>query len=281
MKNKYHEPVMVKEVLESLHINISSQPAGRRGKYIDATLGTGGHAEAIINKGGKVLGIEADPKMLAIAKVRFPKANFVLGNFINIDKIAKENNFEKVTGILFDLGVSNIHLKEDDRGFSFSDSSQPLDMRLDPNSQGVKASDLLNALDKTQLISLFSKVVNFPNAKKIAERIVRERPILTVGELILALEDLPHKPSLNPATLPMLALRIAVNSELENLEEVLPKACNLLEEGGRLLVITFHSGEERIVKHFFKKQGKIILPGQEEIFNNPRARSAKLYILKK
>ncbi|MDP1760398.1 MAG: 16S rRNA (cytosine(1402)-N(4))-methyltransferase, partial [Candidatus Woesebacteria bacterium] len=89
--DRYHEPVMVKEVLESLHINISSQT-------IDATLGTGGHAEAIINKGGKVLGIEADPKMLAIAKVRLPKANFVLGNFINIDKIAKENNFDKVTG---------------------------------------------------------------------------------------------------------------------------------------------------------------------------------------
>lgn len=266
---------MVKEVIKSLHINKSSQ-------IIDATLGTGGHSQAIINLGGKVLGIERDPKILAIAKDRLKETGkFVLENFTNIDKIAKENNFSKVTGILLDLGVSNIHLKEDNRGFSFSDSSQALDMRLKPNSQGVKASDLLNVLDKTQLTNLFAKIVNFANAKKIAERIVNVRPITTVGELNLCLEDLPHKRSLNPATLPMLALRIAVNSELENLEEVLPKAFNLLENGGRLLVITFHSGEERIVKDFFKGKGEVVLPSQEEIFNNQKSRSAKLYILEK
>jgi 16S rRNA (cytosine1402-N4)-methyltransferase len=266
---------MVKEVIKSLHINKSSQ-------IIDATLGTGGHSQEIINMGGKVLGIERDPKILKIAKDRLKETGtFVLGNFTDLDKIARENNFNKVTGILFDLGVSNIHLKEDDRGFSFSDSSQLLDMRLDPNSQGVKASDLLNVLDKTQLTNLFAKVVNFTNARKIAERIVNARPIATVGELILCLEDLPHKRNLNPATLPMLALRIAVNSELENLEEVLPKAFNLLENDGRLLVITFHSGEERIVKDFFKGRGEVVLPSQDEIFNNQKSRSAKLYVLEK
>lgn len=274
---------MVNEVLKSLyqdkdkesHFNKSSQ-------IIDATLGTGGHSNAIIEKGGNVLGIEADPKILEIAKDRLKsKGKFVLGNFVDIEKIAKENKFNKVTGIIFDLGVSNIHLLDDDRGFSFSDSNQLLDMRLNPNIQGVKASDLLNALDKTQLTNLFLKVVSFDSAKKIAERIVNQRPIKTVGDLTLVIKDLPHKRSLNPLTLPMLALRIAVNSELENLDESLPKAYDLLSKGGKLLVITFHSGEERIVKNFFQKRGEVILPSQEEIFNNPKSRSAKLYVLKK
>ena len=273
--NRYHESVMVKEVLESLHIKTGSQ-------IIDATLGTGGHSAALIEAGALVLGIEADPKMLDIAKERLKnEQKLVLGNFTDIEKIAFDNNFNNVDGIIYDLGVSNLHLKNDDRGFSFSDSTQNLDMRLDPEKQGVKASDLLNALDKTQLTNLFSKVLNYQLSKQIAERVINNRPINTVGELILILEDLPHKRSLNPVTLPMLALRISVNSELENLNESLPKAIKLLKKGGRLVVITFHSEEEKIIKKIFGKNRKVREPSKEEIFKNARSRSARLNIYEK
>jgi 16S rRNA (cytosine1402-N4)-methyltransferase len=276
MKSNYHESVMVKEVLESLHIKTGS-------RIIDCTLGTGGHSEAILKEGAEVLGIEADPKMLEIAKERLSNTNskLVLGNFDNLTKIVKENNFEEADGILFDLGVSNLHLKEDERGFSFSNPEQELDMRLNPNTQGVKASDLLNALDQTQLTFLFEKVLSHNESKRIAGRIMSNRPIHTVGELIEALKDIPHKERLNPATLPMLALRIAVNSELDNLEKVIPEAIDLLKKGGKLLVITFHSGEEKIVQKYMNDRTKIRVPSFEEINKNIRSRSAKLYVYTK
>ncbi len=234
---KYHESVLVKEVLESLHLNTSSQNS----KYIDCTLGTGGHTEAILMAGGSVLGIEADPRMLEIAKERLAGTNsiLVLGNFDKLEKIAKSNGFEEVDGILLDLGVSNLHLKQDTRGFSFESPEQELDMRLNPETQGVKASDLLNVLDQTQLTHLFEAVLSHNEAKRIAGRIMSMRPINTVSELVEVLKDIPHKEHLNPATLPMLALRIAVNSELDNLEKVIPEAFELLKKGVRLLIITF------------------------------------------
>lgn len=273
---KYHESVLVKEVIESLHINKSSQ-------VIDCTLGTGGHTEAIVDAGGTVLGIDADPKMLDIAKQRLEgkKAKLVLGNFDNLLKIAEENNFNQVDGVLFDLGVSNLHLKKDERGFSFSNPNQDLDMRLDPETQGVKASDLLNALDQTQLTHLFEKVLSKQESKRVAGRIVDNRPMYKVSELIEIVKDIPFKSHLNPATLPMLALRIAVNSELSNLEMVIPNAFNLLKKGGRLLIITFHSGEEDIVKKFVDRRTKIRIPSYEEINKNIRSRSAKLYVFTK
>jgi len=276
MNKKYHESVLVKEVVESLHINTSSQ-------IIDCTLGTGGHTEAIVDNGGKVLGIEADPKMLEIAKERLTgkNAKLVLGNFDNLIKIANENGFSEVDGILFDLGVSNIHLKDDSRGFSFSNPDQDLDMRLNPENQGVKASDLLNALDQTQLTHLFEKVLSHNESKRVASRIMTLRPILKVSELIDVLKDIPHKEHLNPATLPMLALRIAVNSELDNLDKVIPEAISLLKKNGRLLIITFHSGEEKIVQKYMNDRTKIRVPSYGEVNKNIRSRSAKLYVYTK
>jgi len=276
---------MVKEVLESLHL--SNRLHLKTGsQIIDATLGTGGHTEAIVKAGGKVLGIEADPKMLDIAKKRIgpskaEASKLVLGNFSDIEQIAKSNNFTEVDGILFDLGVSNLHFKDDERGFSFSDSEQDLDMRLNPETQGVKASDLLNALDQTQLTQLFGKVLSHNESKRIAGRIMSVRPINKVSELINLLEGLPHKEKLNPATLPMLALRIAVNSELDNLNEVIPIAIGLLKKSGKLLIITFHSGEEKIVQKYMEKRTKIRIPSYEEINRNVRSRSAKLYVYTK
>lgn len=294
---RYHKSVLVKEVLESLHLSnkLHFNKSSQSGKYIDCTLGTGGHAEAILKAGGCVLGIEADPKMLAVAKERLAGTNstLVLGNFDNLGKIAKENGFDppagEVNGILLDLGVSNLHLKEDTRGFSFEAPEQELDMRLNPEQQGVKASDLLNALDQTQLTNLFEAVLSHNEAKRVASRVMSLRPIYKVGELIDCLKDVPHKEHLNPATLPMLALRIAVNSELDNLTNVIPEAFGLLKKGGRLLVITFHSGEEKVLEKYItdrtKIRGlsftKIRIPSYEEINKNKRSRSAKLYVFTK
>lgn len=270
--DKYHESVMVGEVLENLHVE-------KAHKYIDATLGTGGHSLAVMGAGGKVLGIEADPKILEIAKERVAGGDFVLGNFVDIDKIAKENGFEKVSGILFDLGVTNLQLMDESRGFSFGNPEADLDMRLNPETQGVTAADLLDALRADQLEDLFKVTLDGGSARWTTRRVLETRPIRTVGNFLNVCRGLRSKERLNPATLPFLALRIAVNSELDNLEVALPKALDLVEEGGKLVVISFHSGEDRIVKNFGKSE--LILPVEEEIAKNPRARSAKVRVFVK
>lgn len=277
INGKVHETVLVEEVVSHLHIN-------KLEKYIDATLGTGGHTLEIVKKGGKVLGIEADPEMLAISKQRLgDKATLVNGNFTNIDKVAKENNFEEVDGILLDLGVTNLHLLDDERGFSFSNSNPntTLDMRLDRINQGVKGSDLLNVLRVDQLQKLFDTTLDRSSSRWITKKIIERRklrPFQAVSDFLDICEELRSKKQINKATLPFLALRIAVNSELDNLREVLPKAYNLLKKEGKLLVITFHSGEERIIKEF-KKENVLITPSNDEIEKNPRARSAKLRVI--
>lgn len=291
----YHESVLVNEVVEGLHVKKAS-------KYIDATLGSAGHCLAIVKKGGMVLGIETDLEMLNLSKTRFeeekiPKANykFVKGNFENIDKVASENGFTDVSGIIFDLGVSNIHLKDQIRGFSFDNESADLDMRLDREGAGVKASDLLNALREDQLRELFEVTLNAGAALWLARRIVKYRngaPIVTVGDFVNACRGLKtEKRDLNPATLPFLALRIAVNSELTNLRDALPKAFELLESGGRLLVISFHSKEDGLVKEYFKRlvgdntaiaiTYKPLIASENEVFENRKSRSAKLRIIQK
>lgn len=280
----YHESVMTGEVVEALHIK-------NQAKYIDATLGTGGHTLAIIQQGGEVLGIEADPEMLAIAKERLSKeietgkCKLINGNFTEIDRIAKENGFTEVSGIIFDLGVSNLHLTDVARGFSFGSSEADLDMRLNREAQGVKASDLLNLLRRDQLVELFSVTLEPGAARWTAGRILafrEKQKFEKVGDLLEVCSGLKTgKKSLNVATLPFLALRIAVNSELDNLKIALPKAYELLTEGGRLVVITFHSKEEEIVKEFFGKKGEYVAPKANEIDKNQRSRSAKLRILQK
>jgi 16S rRNA (cytosine1402-N4)-methyltransferase len=292
MENNYHETVLVTEVIESLHIE-------KTRKYIDATLGNGGHALEILKLGGEVLGIDLDPKMLAIAESRLKESGsknykLVNGNFTGIDNIAQENGFNPVSGILFDLGVTNIHLKDLERGFSFENPEAALDMRIDPETQGVKAADLLNVLREDQLTDLFKVTLEPGAAKWISGRVLHSRlvkPIATVGDALEICEGLRiGKPGLNEATLPFLAMRIAVNSELSNLEEALPKAFGLLGKGGRLAVISFHSGEDAIVKNFFREKAKEgakiitfkpVRAKNEEIEVNRRARSAKMRVLEK
>lgn len=291
--NNYHESVLVNETVEALHIE-------KNCNYIDATVGNGGHALEILKAGGKVLGIDLDPEMLAIAGERLSTevangtCKLVNGNFTDIDRIAEKNNWVPVSGILFDLGVTNLHLKDMERGFSFENPEAALDMRIDPVLEGVKGLDLLNLLREDQLRELFEVTLDPGAAKWISGRIIHSRaikPIATVGDLLEASEGLKTgRSGLNEATLPFLALRIAVNSELSNLEEVLPKAFDLLEKGGRLVVISFHSKEDVIVKDFFRKMKakgakiitfKPILAGEEEVSVNRRARSARMRVLEK
>lgn len=268
-------------------------------KYIDATVGNGGHALEILKEGGRVLGIDLDPKMIEITDGRLGKKwksdlKLVNGNFSQIDKIAKDNDWIPVSGILFDLGVTNIHLTDMERGFSFENPESALDMRIDSETQGVKASDLLNVLREDQLRSLFEVTLDPGAAKWITGRVIHSRAAKTISSVADMLEITEGLKTgrfgLNEATLPFLALRIAVNSELTNLEETLPKAFDLLERGGRLVVISFHSKEDVIVKNFFKEKKlegaeiitfKPVLASEEEINVNRRSRSAKMRVLKK
>lgn len=298
-KPKYHKPVLTKEVLNALHIN-------NQAKYIDATLGTGGHSQEIIRNGGLVLGIEADEDALKTAKRRLDKTcsavrhkaqsscfKLAHANFKDIGQIAKTNGYEMVNGILFDLGVNSQQLTSDKRGFSFSNPKALLDMRIDPQGQKVTAADLLNGLRKDQLDEMFLVVLDYKEAINLAKRVVETRktsPFKTVEDLLkVAGRPANKKSGLHPATKAFLALRIAVNSELENIKEAIPAALSLLASEGRLVVISFHSGEDKIIKECFKdfqKEGvaeietkKPIIPTKQEIRANPSARSAKMRVL--
>ncbi len=282
-----HEPVLLKEVVEELHIKNQGRPAERRGKYIDATLGAGGYTKAILEAGGEVLGIDTDTSMLNIAKENLGEGNFKLvnGNFRDIKKIAEENGFNEVDGIVFDLGVSNVHFMDETRGFSFKNPEADLDMRLDFKSQALRASDLLNALRREQLQeilgrSLANKIIEFREDKKFEK----------VKDFLELFPEKKFGDRVHPATKAFMALRVAVNSELDNLRETLPQAYELLkpaspnrgEPGGRLAVVSFNSDEDRIVKEFAKSKGdvgKITRPSTDEVNRNPKSRSAILRVI--
>jgi 16S rRNA (cytosine1402-N4)-methyltransferase len=291
--NNYHESVLTEEVIRWLDLGRFAH-LKRRPRVIDATLATGGHAEAVLEAGGDVLGIDLDSLMVETAEKRLKPfaGRFILtnANFRKIDEIAKENNFETVEGIIFDLGISNVHFKDDSRGFSFEDRSAKLDMRLDPSGQAISAKDLLNALRRDQLVEVFANTLEPNAAREIARRVVVQRsdkPFETVSDFLGVLGGIRER-NLHPGTRAFLALRIAVNSELENLKEALPKALGLLGPEGRLIVISFHSGEDAVVKDFFKSTARArvltprpVFPGWEEISTNLRSRSARLRVLEK
>lgn len=292
-----HEPVLVSEVIGGLGL-IQAAHLNSQAKFIDATLGEGGHSLEILKLGIKVLGIEQDPETLEIARARLKKYNDgffpVLGNFREIKRIAEEKGFLQVQGILFDLGVNTMQLTSAERGFSFAHPEARLDMRLDPRSQGVNAADLLNALRTDQLEKLFVQVLPRSESARLAQKVVDARKMKkfeNVGDFLGLVNKVGDKPKLNPATLPLMALRIAVNDELDSLARSLPQALDLLVPKGRLAVISFHSGEDRIVKRFFKQcvkdqkgviiNKKPIVPTPKEKEANPRSRSARLRVLEK
>ena len=267
-------------------------------QYIDATLGGGGHTMEILKRGGRVLGLDVDQDALEYVEERMKADGIGIekqaltlaqGNFSNIPKIAKMHGFENVSGILFDLGVSSHQFDTPERGFSFQHDAE-LDMRMDRNLT-VSAKDLVNGLGRNELAELFMKLGEEPFAKKIANQIVKARsfkPIETTAELAGIVRSVVFTKSTatHPATRTFQALRMAVNDELNVLKDALTQSLTVLRPGGRLVVITFHSLEDRIVKEDFKqfekeKKGLIITdkpmtPTAEEIQQNVRSRSAKL-----
>ena len=296
ISDTYHIPALLNETVEALNIK-------PKHKYIDATLGGGGHSEEIVRKGGILLAIDQDPEAISYASKRLKMAcpdllppKFVQANFADIDKMAKEVGFEKVAGILFDLGVSSHQLETPNRGFSFNQEG-PLDMRMNPRLS-VTAKDLVNGLNEGELAELFWKLGEEKFSRRFAKAICRARlnkSIETCNDLsqIILQEVTPRGrfDRTHPATRVFQALRIAVNDELNSLRTALPKAVELLDSEGRIVVLSFHSLEDGIVKRFFIEQMekgilKIIskspiTPSREEIKINPRARSAKLRVAEK
>lgn len=298
-----HIPVLLEETIQALAV----QPGGR---YIDCTLGGGGHAAAILehsSPGGQLLGIDADPKAIKIAGVRLEaysdSALLINENFANLEAIGYKYDFYPVHGILFDLGLSSLQLNGNGGGFSFQHDA-PLDMRLNP-SQEVTAADIINTSSETELTHLIKTYGEEGYSHQIAHRIVQERPIKTTLHLARTIEQAigRRRGKIHPATKTFQALRIVVNQELEHLEAALKQAINLLGFEGRLVVISYHSLEDRIVKQFMQRESrdcicppgtptcvcqhnaslrlvrrKVVTPSPEEIMLNPRSRSARLRV---
>jgi 16S rRNA (cytosine1402-N4)-methyltransferase len=285
-----HIPVLLEETLEALNV----QPGGR---YIDCTIGPGGHAAAILehsSPGGQLLGIDADPKAIEAARASLEayKSSILLvnQNFASLRAICTEHGFFPVHGILFDLGLSSLQLEHNNRGFSFQHDSL-LDMRLSP-SQDITAAIIINTSPESQLAHLIRAYGEERYSQQIARQIVQQRPITTSLQLAQAIEQAigGRRGRIHPATRTFQALRIAVNQELEHLESALKQAIDLLGFGGRLVVISYHSLEDRIVKNFMRQEAsgekaclrliskKVITPSRAEVQSNPRSRSAKLRV---
>lgn len=304
---KGHVSVMVNEVVESLNVR-----PGKR--YIDCTLGGGGHSISILSKcqpGGELLGIDADPEAIRLAQHNlydyFESTVIINDNFYNLDQICQETGFYPVDGILFDLGLSSLQLESAERGFSFQRSG-PLDMRFNPDEQ-LTAADIVNKMSEAKLARLLLIYGEEPHAYRIAKSIIQNRPITDTAELaaIVASTVGDHSSGrIHPATKTFQALRIAVNRELEHLTTALEQSISRLASGGRLVVISYHSLEDRIVKNFMLRETRAcicpenlpecrchhqptlilkdkhpVVPTEIEISRNPRSRSAKLRMAQK
>lgn len=286
---------------------LAPQPGGR---FIDATVGAGGHAAGLLaatTPGGRLLGLDRDPAALAVARQRLSaygeRVRLVQASFADLATIARTYEFAPVDGILFDLGLSSLQLADPKRGFSFQ-AEGPLDMRFDP-TQDLTAADLVNNLSMNDLAELLYQYGEERESHRIARAIVQARPIRSTRQLaeVVARAIGGRRGRTHPATRTFQALRIAVNDELGQLEAALPQAVALLRPGGRLAVITFHSLEDRIVKAFMRRESrdcicppglpvcvcghtaslrlitrKPITPSAEKVQTNPRSRSAKLRV---
>jgi len=287
MRMVIHLPVMLKEVLDGLMIK-------ENGIYVDGTIGTGGHAEGILRaaKGCVVIGIDKDESAIKIAGERLAGYNLYLvrEDFSNMDLIVKSLGYEVVDGILLDLGLSSLQLKDTGRGFSFL-SDEPLDMRMD-RRQRLTAYEIVNNYSEDALATLIYKYGEERFSRRIARAIVREReraPISSCKELAGIIErTVGRRGRIHPATRTFQALRIEVNKELDALSTVIDKGAGILRKGGRFCILSYHSLEDRIVKNAFKrlsKEGifniitkKPLKPSTEEVCSNPSSRSARLRI---
>lgn len=296
-----HIPVLKNEAIDCLGPQANQN-------FIDATIGSGGHSFGLIEKikpSGKVLGIDIDQKSIEYLELKFEREIaqkrliLVCDNFANLERIVKTNNFFPVDGILADLGLSSMHLKERGLGFSFL-KDEPLIMRFDGRQDDdyLTARKIVNQWPAADLQKILSEYGEEKFAEKIARKIIERRkirPITKTFELVEIIKSATpswyHRGRLHPATKTFQALRIAANSELENLEKFLSQAVEILISGGRLAIISFHSLEDRIVKRFFQEKNrqklikiltpKPIRPSGAEVSGNPRSRSAKLRTVSK
>jgi 16S rRNA (cytosine1402-N4)-methyltransferase len=279
---------------------------------VDGTVGAGGHARGILEAcvpDGELLGLDLDPQALALARETLApfghRAHLAQASYTSLPEQMKRLGWDAVDGIVLDLGLSSMQLDTPERGFSFQHDA-PLDMRFSPTNT-ITAATLVNSMDEDELADILYRFGEESDGRRIARAIVRARPLQTTRQLAEAIEKVvPRRKGIHPATKTFQALRIAVNEELASVAEALPKAVAAIRSGGRLAVISFHSLEDRIVKDFFREKSrelvnppytpiykeerkaiikeisrKPIVPTDEEIESNPRARSAKLRIAEK
>ncbi len=278
-KDSIHEPVLLNEVMQYLNIK-------KGGIYIDATMNGGGHTQEILRRVGSkgtVLGIDRDGVLVdRIKKQQIKGLIAEEGNYIHMKEFAEKNRLENVQGILFDFGYSSWHIEESQRGFSFM-RDEVLDMRFSTRETTTAAS-IVNGYSMSELAKIFKEYGEMRYAHTIARAIVQERKhgrILTTGKLIEIAKKYIHGGKIHPATQLFQALRIAVNQELDAVRLGILAAMRLVAPGGRVVAISFHSLEDRIVKNTFRESGSVITKKpvsatREEIIQNPRARSAKL-----
>jgi 16S rRNA (cytosine1402-N4)-methyltransferase len=299
-----HIPVLEKEAIEALQVR-------PEGTYIDCNLGQGGHANSILKAvcpRPSLLGIDLDFEAVKASRERLKQYNsqpvLIQGNFAHVDIYARDHGFLEADGVLFDLGLSSVQLENGYRGFSFRRNAQ-LDMRFD-TAQDLTAYQVVNEYSERKISDIIFELGEEPKARHIARAIVSKRPVKTTTELAYLIEGIVRKSGyskIHSATKTFQAIRMAVNSEIDNLKCGLEKSMNVLKPGGRMVVISYHSLEDRLVKRIFQKEStdcicpvksiecicshkssmkiinrRVIKPEPSEIKNNPRSRSARMRI---
>ena len=295
----YHVPVLLKEVLDYV-------PMTHGDIVVDATVGGGGYFKEFLKRvkpEGKVIGIDRDPQALFEVQSQFSDKNFILvhDNFKNISTIVRNVSYTKVSHIVFDLGVSSFQIDESKTGISFQ-KDRPLDMRMDETENCATAADIVNTCNEKELALILEVFGEVRKPREIAHRIIvfrKQSPLLTPFMLVKAITGVSlnkateKRDPLSPIRRKLLAkvfqaLRIAVNDELGSLTCALEGSVEVIQPGGRIAVVSYHSLEDRLVKHFFKSNPlfsiitkKVMRPAYSEIMNNPRARSAKLRVVER
>jgi 16S rRNA (cytosine1402-N4)-methyltransferase len=300
-----HEPVLYQEIIHALN-------PSRDGRYVDGTLGAGGHSARILEASepnGELLGLDVDPQALSLARQNLHKfgtrVKIMLASYTTLSSLLTEIGWKKINGMVLDLGASSIQFDDPSRGFSFQVDGD-LDMRFDPSNSRT-AKEVVNEYSETDLADLLFKYGEEPKSRQIARAIVQARPIKGTVQLASVISSVySSRGKIHPATRSFQAIRIVVNDELKAIESVLPQAIDALIPGGRLAVISFHSLEDRIVKLYFRQESRDcicpprqpvctcnhkatvqeidrrpIVASKDEIQRNPRARSAKLRIVEK
>jgi len=286
MRTESHTPVLLQEVLQWLQIKPD-------GIYVDATLGAGGHSAAIAQKlqSGRLISLDQDERALELARENLkpwsPLVTLVKSPFSRIAEVVHELGIPQVDGVLADLGVSSMQLDQSARGFSFREAG-PLDMRMNAEAE-LTADEIVNQWSEKEIADLLYREADEHDSRRIAKAIVRARPLRDTAHLATTVAGARKqwgRQRLHPATKTFLALRIAVNREMEELGQFLSRTPTTIVPGGRVVVLTYHSREDRIVKQAFQageREGvwrvltrHVVVPGEQELFENPRSRSAKL-----